>query len=238
MPLYPQLRGTGSTSGNVVESAGARCSSSFSSSSSSSSSSLSSPLSAGYLAGSSSRSSYDSSSEGSESEHSLVKVGAQDQVRSLVMVGARVHVRSQAMVMPSQETTTPPQVPLAHHQIPTGISMARNQNKQTCSVGRILLRYQRSCLQAEDRTTQEGSSKDMVSNDLVEIWGCTTSAQDFEHAKSFYKQLKGTQIMDILWVVEEPNELPLTDMLELEEELNAALMHARSRKVIVRLLLG
>ncbi|GJS10019.1 tobamovirus multiplication protein 1-like protein [Tanacetum coccineum] len=36
------------------------------------------------------------------------------------------------MVVPAQETTAPPPVPLAHHQIPTGISMAQNQNIPTC----------------------------------------------------------------------------------------------------------
>ncbi|GJS23707.1 hypothetical protein Tco_0452339 [Tanacetum coccineum] len=37
------------------------------------------------------------------------------------------------MVVPALETATPPQVPLAPHQIPTEMSMAQNQNKQTYS---------------------------------------------------------------------------------------------------------
>ncbi|GJT68592.1 hypothetical protein Tco_1020072, partial [Tanacetum coccineum] len=90
--------------------------------------------------------------------------------------------------------------------------------------GRILLRYQRSCLQAEDRTTQEGSSKDM---------GLHNQYTRFRTCKELLQAVESMNME-----ISPPNELPLTDMLELEEELNAALMHARSRKVIVRLLLG
>ncbi|GKB79274.1 hypothetical protein Tco_0946169 [Tanacetum coccineum] len=36
------------------------------------------------------------------------------------------------MVVPALEVAVPPQVPLAHHQIPTGISMDQNQNIPTC----------------------------------------------------------------------------------------------------------
>ncbi|GKC55536.1 hypothetical protein Tco_1078281 [Tanacetum coccineum] len=69
-------------------------------------------------------------------EHTLVKavpaLAPQDQAHSLVKVGSRDQAHSPAMVVHVLETTVHPQVPLAHHLIPTGTSMAQNQNKQTC----------------------------------------------------------------------------------------------------------
>ncbi|KAI3497787.1 hypothetical protein L1887_33327 [Cichorium endivia] len=78
------------------------------------------------------------------------------------------------------------------------------------------IRYQKSCLQAEDSTTQEGACKDMASSAVNSL--CT-------RIRTCKELLKSVKRVD-----EEPNEVSVTDMIELGEELHAALMHTRSRK--------
>nr|GEX54879.1 Gag-Pol polyprotein [Tanacetum cinerariifolium] len=61
----------------------------------------------------------------------LHTLGVLDQARSQVIVGAREQIRNPKIVVPILEATVPPEVPLAHHQIPIEISIAQNQNIQT-----------------------------------------------------------------------------------------------------------
>nr|GEV37324.1 agamous-like MADS-box protein AGL27 isoform X3 [Tanacetum cinerariifolium] len=77
------------------------------------------------------------------------------------------------------------------------------------SVGGILSRYQKSCLEAEKRSTQECSTNDMSTT--------------FRTCKELLQSVER--------VVEEPYELPVSDMIQLEEELNDALMYTRLKKV-------
>nr|GFA16962.1 hypothetical protein [Tanacetum cinerariifolium] len=66
--------------------------------------------------------------------HNPIKVSAHDHARSPEMAGALVQVHSLEMVVP-------PQVPLAPHQKPTGISMARIQYKQMCRNSKAYKEY-------------------------------------------------------------------------------------------------
>ncbi|GJU63716.1 hypothetical protein Tco_1245551 [Tanacetum coccineum] len=100
------------------------------------------------------------------------------------------------------------------------------QNEYTGIVGLILSRYQRSCLEAEERITQEGSSKDITTKFSLPH-GIDNLCTRFPTCKELLQSVER--------VIEKPNELPLTDMIELEEELNAALLHTRSREVNVTL---
>ncbi|GJY00756.1 hypothetical protein Tco_0358908 [Tanacetum coccineum] len=81
--------------------------------------------------------------------------------------------------------------------------------------------YQRSCLEAEERITQEGSSKDITTKFSLPH-GIDNLCTRFPTCKELLQSVER--------VIEKPNELPLTDMIELEEELNAALLHTRSRE--------
>nr|GEV49976.1 agamous-like MADS-box protein AGL27 isoform X2 [Tanacetum cinerariifolium] len=68
--------------------------------------------------------------------------------------------------------------------------------------------YQKSCLEAEKRSTKECSTNDMSTT--------------FRTCKELLQSVER--------VVEEPYELPVSDMIQLEEELNDALMYTRSKK--------
>ncbi|KAJ9563963.1 hypothetical protein OSB04_009123 [Centaurea solstitialis] len=78
------------------------------------------------------------------------------------------------------------------------------------SVGIMLSRYERSCLQAEERAAEEGDSKD------------TNVSSSFHTCEELLQSVKR--------LVEEPSAFSVTEMTQLEEELGAALMHTRSRK--------
>ncbi|XP_024989405.1 truncated transcription factor CAULIFLOWER A-like isoform X2 [Cynara cardunculus var. scolymus] len=84
---------------------------------------------------------------------------------------------------------------------------------RTDSVGLILSRYQKSCLQAEERTTREGGSSDT---------GFRNQCSRFQTCKELLQSVER--------LVEEPCDLSVPDMTQLEEEISAALMHIRSRK--------
>ncbi|KAI3497616.1 hypothetical protein L1887_33043 [Cichorium endivia] len=77
----------------------------------------------------------------------------------------------------------------------------------------ILSRCRKSCLQGEEGITQEGASEDMEPNNP-----CTRFRTCNELLQSVRR------------VNEEGNEVSVSDLTELEEELNDALMHARARK--------
>ncbi|KAL4591895.1 hypothetical protein LXL04_004870 [Taraxacum kok-saghyz] len=68
------------------------------------------------------------------------------------------------------------------------------------------------------RNTGLWDKRQLPKKGLAKISDLATHAQDSEHATSFYSQSQ------------EPNEVSVTDMIELEEELSSALMHTRSRK--------
>ncbi|KVH97823.1 Transcription factor, MADS-box [Cynara cardunculus var. scolymus] len=82
-------------------------------------------------------------------------------------------------------------------------------------VGLILSRYQKSCLQAEERTTREGGSSDT---------GFRNQCSRFQTCKELLQSVER--------LVEEPCDLSVPDMTQLEEEISAALMHIRSRKLL------
>ncbi|KAL4584417.1 hypothetical protein LXL04_009018 [Taraxacum kok-saghyz] len=82
------------------------------------------------------------------------------------------------------------------------------------NVGLILSRHPNSWLQPEEQTTQEEACKNMgLFSNL-----CTR----FRTCKQLLESVKR--------VDEEPDEVSLTDMADLEQELTHALMHTRSRK--------
>ncbi|XP_042756786.1 MADS-box protein FLOWERING LOCUS C isoform X2 [Lactuca sativa] len=76
-----------------------------------------------------------------------------------------------------------------------------------CSGGYNSNRYQ-----AEERTTQEGAFEDMAFNKSTRFRTCK-------------ELLKSVRRVD-----EQPNEVSVSDMTKLEEELHAALLHTRSKK--------
>ncbi|KAI3522149.1 hypothetical protein L1887_11629 [Cichorium endivia] len=83
----------------------------------------------------------------------------------------------------------------------------------TDSVGHMLSRYQKSSLEAEKRSIQKGDCQESGSNNP-----CTR----FRTCEELLQAVRR--------VNEEGNEVSVTDMIELEEELNLALIHTRSRK--------
>ncbi|KAL4586793.1 hypothetical protein LXL04_011437 [Taraxacum kok-saghyz] len=84
--------------------------------------------------------------------------------------------------------------------------------RRTNSVGLMFSRYQNSCLEGEEKTSLE-----------VELDNPSTK---FRTCKELLEMI----IPHIDRIDEEPNEVSLTYMIELEEELNDALLHTRSRK--------
>ncbi|CAI9278174.1 unnamed protein product [Lactuca saligna] len=89
----------------------------------------------------------------------------------------------------------------------------------TTSVELILSRYQKSILGTEEeRSTQERASQDYME-------GTNHTCTRFRTCKELLESVRR--------VDEEGNKVSVSDMTELEEELNAALMHTRSRKVLI-----
>ncbi|CAH1417318.1 unnamed protein product [Lactuca virosa] len=87
----------------------------------------------------------------------------------------------------------------------------------TNSVEVMVSRYHKSCLEAEERSTQEGASQDNM-----EI---TNTCTRFQTCNELLKSVRR--------VDEEGDKVSVSEMTELEEELSAALMHTRSRKTQV-----
>ncbi|CAH1419892.1 unnamed protein product [Lactuca virosa] len=84
------------------------------------------------------------------------------------------------------------------------------------SVELILSRYQKSILETEEeRSTQERASQDYME-------GTNHTCTRFRTCRELLESVRR--------VDEEGNKVSVSDMTELEEELNAALMHTRSRK--------
>ncbi|KAI3709032.1 hypothetical protein L2E82_38740 [Cichorium intybus] len=83
----------------------------------------------------------------------------------------------------------------------------------TDSVGHMLSRYQESSLEAEKRTIQEGAYQESGSNNPCPRF------------RTYKELLQLVRMID-----EEGNEVSVSDMIELEHQLNHALMDTRSTK--------